>query len=861
MRLSMKKQLLYSMLAAGLFPMMVVAVVVELQATQLLSEEADVRLSSELEARKSHIEDYLSHLMQMNTSLASSSVTKAGVLELSAGFNNLAKEKPLNDSSSATVSAELRRFYAESLEPQYQKIAETTESLDYGEILPASLNGQIAQWLYMANNKYPIGKKDQLQRSGDSSSYSAAHEKYHSFFTDYKNRFELHDIFLIDVKTQSVVYSVYKESDFGAELKGSYLASSGLAIAANKAMNARDGEPVFVDMQSYAPSYGVPSAFIATVVREGTEVIGVLVTQMTSEKIGSLTNLGDSQGETEQTYVVGADGFLRSQQRLELEDVVLKKKINLESIGKALQGKMGVAVEELDGRNVHISYSPIDVPQFDWVLIVQMDDTEVRAAAFELFYTSLFVIAVSVLAILLLAWRLASHFDRMLGADPEEIFEAADAIGRGDLSGKLTDESRSGAYAAIVTMRNHLAGTLGEAHEIAGDVKRGSAEMLLGNSGLSERTEQQASELQQASGAMDEMSSTVRQNAENTKAASELASDTRTRARTGGEISERAIGAMEELGDSSAKVVAIIGVIDEIAFQTNLLALNAAVEAARAGEQGRGFAVVASEVRQLAGRSAKAAKEIKGLIQDSASKVATGTELVRSSGHELSSIVKSVAELSDLVDQISTASAEQSGGIDRIRVSLQQIDHTTQQNSALVEEAAATSEKMSQRAGELSEKIGFFAMQNMAATPKTVAKPKASPPIQSAVKNPSVQVPVSQPAVGKPKVAQTTAAAGVRVPAQVSKNTKSVAAKPTEPVAPIVERRKTEERPWQPSHAKTPPSLSGLGCIEKPADKKAAVSPIKKPVVVESKPVPSAPSASTAPIQQAASGDDFWEEF
>jgi len=475
--------------------------------------------------------------------------------------------------------------------------------------------------------------------------------------------------------------------------------------------------------------------------------------------------------------------------------------------------------------------------------MVQMDDAEVRAAAMQLLYISLVVIFIATISILLVAWRLSSHFDRMLGADPKEIFETADAIGKGDLSSRVSDEGRSGAYAAIVAMRNRLAETLGEANEIAGDVKRGSAEMSQGNFGLSERTEQQASELQQTSGAMDEMSSTVKQNADNTTAASELASNTRERARSGGEISEKAIGAMEELGDSSAKVVDIIGVIDEIAFQTNLLALNAAVEAARAGEQGRGFAVVASEVRQLAGRSAKAAKEIKELIQDSASKVAVGTELVRSSGKELSSIVDSVAELSDLVDQISTASTEQSGGIERIRISLQQIDHTTQQNSALVEQAAATSEKMSQRAGELSDKIGFFTIDGSASSaPATAKVAKVAPS--------NTTVPAARPMVEN------------KVPAA---NAAAVPSKPAEPVAqaPAVERRQSGSRPWQSSRANTPPAMPGLDdpeAILRKSDNVTAIKSKEKPKVPAAVP---APAPSSPPVQRAASGgdDDFWEEF
>jgi len=322
---------------------------------------------------------------------------------------------------------------------------------------------------------------------------------------------------------------------------------------------------------------------------------------------------------------------------------------------------------------------------------------------------------------IVIAWALAAHVEKVLGGDPTDITQSASAIGQGNLCA-VEGCSERGVLADLSNMRTGLAGVMGEALDMVEDVKLGSAQLSEGNLGLSERTEQQAAELQQTSFAMSEISETVKRNANNTNSARTLAGATRSRASSGGVISAKAIDAMADLSDSSAKVVDIIGVIDEIAFQTNLLALNAAVEAARAGEQGRGFAVVAAEVRQLAGRSANAAKEIKELIQDSASKVSVSTELVRQSGDELSSIVESVSELAQLVDEVSSASDEQLDGIERVGASLHQIDRSTQKNSALVEEAAATSAKMRRRATQLSETIGYFKTDNHTQTANTVER-------------------------------------------------------------------------------------------------------------------------------------------
>ena len=250
--------------------------------------------------------------------------------------------------------------------------------------------------------------------------------------------------------------------------------------------------------------------------------------------------------------------------------------------------------------------------------------------------------------------------------------------------------------------------TLNNLRQIADSINVSSNEITSGNTNLSSRTEQQASALQQTASSMEELTSTVRHNADNAKQADQVATNARQLAEKGGEVVNNAVVAMDQINTASNKIAEIIGVIDEIAFQTNLLALNASVEAARAGEQGRGFAVVATEVRNLASRSAEAAKEIKDLIQDSVKKVEAGSELVNESGETLSDIVDGVKKVGDIVSEISAASSEQAAGIDQVNQAVTSMDEVTQQNAALAEEISAASSSLYSKAQEMEQGISFF---------------------------------------------------------------------------------------------------------------------------------------------------------
>ena len=285
------------------------------------------------------------------------------------------------------------------------------------------------------------------------------------------------------------------------------------------------------------------------------------------------------------------------------------------------------------------------------------------------------------------------------------------ASGNGDLSRRMAVESEdevgmlADAFNRFVASLNT---TISEVRGSTETIATASSEIAAGNLDLSNRTEQQASNLEQTAAAMEELTSTVKQNAENASQANQLVASASGYAVKGGEVVGQVVATMGSITDSSRKIVDIIGVIDGIAFQTNILALNAAVEAARAGEQGRGFAVVASEVRNLAQRSASAAKEIKTLIDDSVSKVNAGSKLVDSAGQTMSQIVSSVQQVADLMSEIAAASHEQSQGIGQVNHSITEMDDATQQNAALVEQAAAAAGSLQEQAAKLASVVSVF---------------------------------------------------------------------------------------------------------------------------------------------------------
>ncbi|WP_337261618.1 MULTISPECIES: methyl-accepting chemotaxis protein [unclassified Serratia (in: enterobacteria)] len=346
--------------------------------------------------------------------------------------------------------------------------------------------------------------------------------------------------------------------------------------------------------------------------------------------------------------------------------------------------------------------------QNDQLYLNAVEDSH-RSFSFAIW--TLLIMLIVVLAVIVLVWlgihhilirplnRMIAHIKQIAAGD---LTQPIDVIGRNEMAVLA---------ASLKHMQGELIETVGGVRQGADAIYSGASEIAAGNNDLSSRTEQQAASLEETAASMEQLTATVKQNAENARQASQLALSASETAQKGGKVVANVVQTMQDIAGSSQKIADITSVIDGIAFQTNILALNAAVEAARAGEQGRGFAVVAGEVRNLASRSAQAAKEIKGLIEDSVSRVDMGSVLVESAGETMGDIVNAVTRVTDIMGEIASASDEQSRGIDQVGQAVAEMDRVTQQNASLVEESASAAAALEQQASLLTQSVAVFRLK------------------------------------------------------------------------------------------------------------------------------------------------------
>ncbi len=676
-KINIGKKLLLAIIIPTLLSVGVISLIGYFTAKQTLEDQSFKQLMAVRESKKIQIENYFQQIRKQISTFSEDRMIIDAMLQFNSRFYSRSGELSKSDED------QLRDYYKTEFLPRLNKNLEQTANIE--SFWPKQERILSIQSEYLAANTFPTGEKDRMIDSKTKSRYSDAHVKYHPIIRNYLKTFGYYDIFLIDHESGSIVYSVFKEVDFGTSLLDGPYKDTNFAKAFRAARMATKKDFVLMtDFEPYSPSYNAPAAFIASPIFRGEKKIGVLIFQMPIVEINRVMT-GDSNWEREglgksgETYLIGLDHKMRNNSRFLIEDkqnylsqikklgvdskvvrqienlqtTILLQEIQTEVTDAALAGKTGTKIIE-DYRKIPVlsAYAPVNIPDVQWAILSEIDEAE----AFDMITTIRNYLGGVLFLMLFLLSGLAFFIARTITRPVNDLVAMSMDIaqGEGDLTKRMKVASKDelGDLSTWFNMfLERLNNMISEIKIHAENINVSSQEMALGNHDLSSRTHQQSSSLEETATAMEEINSIVQKNAEDAKNANEItqkAQQSVVGSRT--ELLETVnksidtnqdmlqnlqrtnnsvVTAMEEIMENSKKIEGITTLMNDIAFQTNLLALNASVEAARAGEHGKGFAVVASEVRKLAHRSAKASTEIGVLVQTSLESITSGRNLVK----------------------------------------------------------------------------------------------------------------------------------------------------------------------------------------------------------------------------------------
>jgi methyl-accepting chemotaxis protein len=712
---SLKTRLLIFFLAVGLTPLTVKSILGYQSEKKSIINGAENKLLAVRDTKGAAISRYFENIKNQLLVLTKDKMIVDAMEDFSRSFGKVAEDNKLGKKDIVTMKESIKTFYENEFGKKY--LNENQKSFDIeNTINQLSDQELVLQYYYISNNSSALGSKHELDAAKDYSLYSKFHEQYHPSIREFLTKFGFYDVFLVDINSGHVVYSVFKELDYTTSLSTGPYKNTNFAKAFEQAKNfSAPDEFVLMDFEPYAPSYEAPASFIAAPIWKGKEKIGVLIFQMPIDRLNAVMSERSGMGETGETYMVGADFLMRSDSFLDNKQFSVvssfknsqTQKVTSYPIELALKGDKGFTFSKNYLQQEVISaYAPIEILGHKWALIGEVSQSEIFKPIENLKFQSLLLFIISIVAVVVVGFFAASNLAK-------KINQVAD---------RLIIESK--------------------------EVASSSSAIAESSQSISSAATDQASSLQETVSSIDEISSMIQKNADSALTSTKVSEKSHEATNEGKKLIEMMIQSIAEIsrGNSDVadeiksnnqkftKIVELIKeigtktkVINDIVFQTKLLSFNASVEAARAGEHGKGFAVVAEEVGNLASMSGKAALEITQLLDSSVSqvtsivenskssferllaeneyKIKAGTQRAQECDESLTTILSNVTTVDEMIKEISAASSEQSIGVQEVTKAMQLLDQTTHQNTSAAASSSAIASKLKGNADSLEISI------------------------------------------------------------------------------------------------------------------------------------------------------------